>query len=74
MDNTQKNLALLGIAAIGIGGMVLIAKALWHQDHTSIYEKVGKGIDERLKESKEALERASVRVQSAFEHIKTRKP
>jgi hypothetical protein len=38
-----------------------------------MYEKVGKGIDERLSESMAALNKATAQVQSVFEHIKNRK-
>ena len=74
MDKMHKNAVLAGLIAAGLGSVMLIAKTARHRHPTGMYEKVGKSIDERLRESKEALDRATARVQSVFEHIKNRKP
>jgi hypothetical protein len=73
MDTMRKFAGLSGVLAVGAAGLMLIVKAAQHRQHTGMYEKVGKGIDDRLKESKEALEKATAHVQSVFEHIKHRK-
>jgi hypothetical protein len=36
-------------------------------------EEAGRGIDERLRESKVALDKASAHIQNVFEHVKNRK-
>jgi hypothetical protein len=61
------------MAAMGLGA-VLLVKALRHRHQTGPCEKLGKSIDERLKESKLALDKATMQVQNVFEHIKNRKP
>jgi len=50
----------------------MIIKAFRNGGCTGMYEKAGKGIDERLKESTAALDKATTHVQSVFEHIKNR--
>jgi hypothetical protein len=73
MGNMQKCLVVSGVVAVGVVGILLMVKAAQHRNHTGMYEKVGKGIDERLKESKETLDKATAHVQNVFEHIKNRK-
>jgi hypothetical protein len=72
MDAMRKCLVWSGVGAIGAFGALLIFKAMGHQHHVSMYEKVGKGIDEKLKESMAALEKATAHVQTVFQHMKSR--
>jgi hypothetical protein len=74
MINMRKYLMLSGVGAMGVVGTMLIVRAARHRRHTGICEKAGKDIDERLKESKAALDKATAHVQSVFEHIKNPKP
>jgi hypothetical protein len=74
MDNMQKCVVISGVGAMGVVGIILMAKAARHPHNTGRYEKVGKGIDQRLRESKAALDKATAHVQSVFEHITNRKP
>jgi hypothetical protein len=61
------------VVAMGVVGILLMANAARHRRHAGMCEKAGKGIDERLSESKTALEKATAHVQGVFEHIKNRK-
>jgi hypothetical protein len=74
MDNMRKYLMISGVCAMGVVGIILMVKAARHRHHTGRYEKVGKGIDQSLRESKAALDKATAHVQSVFEHITNRKP
>lgn len=73
MDTMRKCLVMSGAGVIGAAGLLLIVKAARHRHHMSMYEKVGKGIDEKLKESMAALDKATAHVQTVFEHMKSRK-
>lgn len=72
MNSTKKSLLMAGAGLIGVVGILLLVKTWKH--HAGLYEKVGKGIDEKMRESKAALERASAHVQQVFEHIKSIRP
>jgi hypothetical protein len=76
MDTMRKWLILSGGGALGVVGIVLLGTALRHRRHaaTGAYKKVGKGIDERLRESKGVLDKAVAHVQSVVEQITNRKP
>jgi hypothetical protein len=74
MNSIRKCLVILGMGVTGWFGILLMVKAVRSKRHTGMYEKVGKGIDERLSESKAALNKATAHVQSIFEQIKNRKP
>ena len=73
MDNIRKGLVIVGMGAIGWVGTLLIVKAVRPKRPTGTYEKIGKGIDEKLNESKAALDNATAQVHSVFEQIKNRK-
>jgi hypothetical protein len=73
MDNIRKGLVIAGMGAIGWVGTLLIVKAARPKRPMGTYEKIGKGMDERLSESKAALDKAAAQVQSVFEQIKNRK-
>ncbi len=74
MDAIRKGLVISGVGAtIGALGSMLIFKAMRRRHHMRMYEKVGKGIDDKLKESMAALDKATAHVQAVFEHIKSRK-
>ena len=75
MCNMRKCLAISVIGAAGVicVELLLTAKIAGRRRESGACEKLGKGIDERLKESKAALEKATAHVQSVFEHIKDRK-
>jgi hypothetical protein len=73
MDCKKKCLVLCGVGTVGVG-IILMVKAARHWHHPGKCEKVGKNIDERLKESKAALDKATAHVQSVYDHIKNRKP
>jgi hypothetical protein len=74
MDTVRKCLVILGINAMGVIGILLMIKAAKSRHQRGTYEKVGKGLDERLNESKAALDKATAQVLNIFEHIKNRKP
>lgn len=74
MKTVQKGLVLSRVGAIGVIAVLFMAMASRHRHHTGRCEKAGRDIDERLKESKAALDKAIAHVQSAYEHIKNRKP
>jgi hypothetical protein len=73
MDNMRKCLVMTGVGAVGVVGILLIVKFARHWHQAGMYGKVGKGIEERLKESKEALDNATSHVQRVFEQIKGQK-
>lgn len=73
MDKILKGLVICGVFAIGAAGILLMVKAARHGHHAGIGEKTGRGIDEGLRESKAALDKATAHVQSVFEHIKSPK-
>ena len=68
MDTMRKYLIISGAGIIGIG-ILLMIKASHHHD-TGMCESVGKSLDEKLRDSKDALDKASAHVQSVFEQIK----
>ena len=70
MKIMRKCLAISGVFFIGSALALLIFKKARCGHDSGVYEKVGKGIDERLKESMAALDKATSHVQSVFEHIK----
>lgn len=69
MDAIRKCLVITGAGIIGIG-ILLMIKAT-HRHETGLCENVGKNIDEKMRESKDALDKASAHVQSVFEQIKS---
>lgn len=73
MDNMRKCLVTCGVVAMGVVGILLIVNSVRHRKPAGMCEKVGEGIDESVRESKAALEKATVHVQKVFEHIKNRK-
>jgi hypothetical protein len=73
MDKILKYLVTGGVVVMGVVGILLMVKASRHMHHAGMCEKAGKGIDERLTESKAALDKATAHVQSVFENIKNRK-
>jgi hypothetical protein len=73
MDTMRKCLVISGVGVMWIVGILLMVKTAQTRRHAGMYEKVGKGIDERLSESMAALNKATAQVQSVFEHIKNRK-
>jgi hypothetical protein len=73
MDAMRKSLVVCGVGAMGAVGVLLIVKAARHRHHMSMYEKVGKGVNEKLKESMAALDKATAHVQTVFEHMKNGK-
>jgi hypothetical protein len=75
MESMHKKMALCSAGVLGIFGVLVMAKILLHRHHhAKTDKKEGIGLSERLKESKAALEKATARVQSAFDRIKNRKP
>ena len=72
MNTMRKCLVMSGVGVIWVVGILLMVKAVRPRTPAGRYEKVGKGIDERLSESMAALNKATAQVQSVFEHIKNR--
>jgi len=72
MSAMKKCLMLTGAGVLGIVSVVLLVKSTQCRHHSGLCEKVGKGFDERLHESKEALDKASSHVQSILESIKNK--
>lgn len=70
MKNLWKDLMLVGI---GVAGVVLMVKAARQRGHSGRYENMGKSIDEKIRESKEALEKATAHVHGVFEQIRNLK-
>jgi hypothetical protein len=70
MDTLRKNLFLYGAGALGIISIVLFVKHLLHHHDALKLEAAGKGIDEKLRESLAALDKATANVQQVFENIK----
>ena len=73
MDKMGKSLPMLGLGLVAVIGTIILVKATRCGHHAGVCEKMGKGIDERLMESKNALEKATDHIQTVFEHIKNRK-
>lgn len=73
MITMKKCLLLSAVEAMTVFVILLTIKAVLHGHHTGRGEKAGIGIDDRLKESKAALDKAVAHVQDVFEHIKNRK-
>jgi hypothetical protein len=73
MNIIRKCLLISGVGAIGAVGALFTAKIARRRQHAGMYEKAGKSIDEKLKESKESLDRATSRIQSVFDRIRNRK-
>jgi hypothetical protein len=73
MKIMRKCLAISGVVFVGSALAMFIFKKAGCRHESGVYEKVGKGIDERLKESMAALDNATSHVQSVFEHIKNLK-
>jgi hypothetical protein len=46
MNNIWKCLAISGMGAMGVAGILLMVKAARNRHHTGTYEKVGKDFDE----------------------------
>lgn len=69
MDTIRKSLFLSGAAALGVFGIVLLFKYILHHN-TIKFEATGKGIDQKLHDSMEALDKATANVQQIFENIK----
>lgn len=71
---TIKKCLILSLAeATGIFIMMLIFTAVRHRHHIGTGEKTGNRIDNTLKESKTALEKAAAHLLSVLEQIKNRK-
>lgn len=72
MINKKKCFMISAVEALTVLIVLLVTRAVRRRHFSGIFEKTGSGIDERLKESKVALEKAAARVQSVFEHIRNR--
>jgi hypothetical protein len=70
----QKRLIVSGLGAISVIGVLILVKTTLHRHHSGMYEKVGKSIAEKLKESKAALDMATTHVQGVFDRIRNLKP
>jgi hypothetical protein len=73
MITINKFLLLSALEAITVFFILIAFKTVRQQHPTGMGEKTGRGIDKRLKESKEALDKAAAHVQSVFEHITNHK-
>jgi hypothetical protein len=73
MNTLQKYLAMACTGAVAALGIGLLLKAAGCRHHAGFCEKAGKGLDGRLHESIEMLNKATVHVQSVFEQLKNRK-
>ena len=58
------------LAVTGIVGLLFIK---WHNHHGAACGKAGKDLDNTLKESMSALDKATTQVKGVFEHIKNMK-
>jgi hypothetical protein len=73
MNNMRRLLIVCGLGVIGIACAILIIKNRSVKHSDGMCEEAGRGIDERLRESKAALDKASAHIQNVFEHVKNRK-
>ena len=69
MDTIRKCLLISGMGAMWIVGILLMVRVTRSRHNAGMYEKARKEIDERLRESKAALDKATAYVQSVFKHI-----
>ena len=70
MNTMEKYLVISGAVAIGVIGLLLLVTAARHGRHMGIGEKVGKNIDESLRDSKEAFDKATALVRRTLNHAK----
>jgi len=73
MNTMQKYAVMLGLGAMGAAALLLMATTGSRRHHPGMCEEAGKSIDERLKESKVALDNATAHIASVFEKIGSRK-
>jgi len=73
MNTMMKRLVMTSFCVAGAIGILLIIKSVKYKCRKGMCEKWGKGIDEKLKEAKTGLDKATAHVESVFEHIKTPK-
>ncbi len=73
MNKILKYAMLCTAGIMGAIGLIIVIKSARPEHRMGLAEKMGKGIDERLRESKDALDTATARVQSIFETIKNGK-
>ena len=69
MDARGKCLAASCLGVTGILGLLFL-NAAWCRRHMATCQKTGKGLDDTLKESLSALDKATSQVKSVFEHLK----
>jgi hypothetical protein len=74
MDAMRKCLVIAGMSVMWFFGILVTIRAARCTRRTSMYEKVGKAIEERLNESKATLDKTASQVRSVLEYIKTLKP
>ena len=72
MGTMGKCVALSCLGVTGIVGLLFI-KIAWHNHNGTVCEKAGKSLDNTLKESVSALDKATTQVKGVFEHIKNMK-
>jgi hypothetical protein len=65
MDKILKCVVICGAFAMGVVGILLMVKVACHRHHTGMCEKVGKGIDEVLTDTKKTLDKTTGLVQGA---------
>lgn len=70
MNTMEKCLVISGAGALGVIGLLLIVTTVRHGRHTGMGEKVGKNIDESLRDSKEAFDKATALVRRTLNHAK----
>jgi len=71
MNSMEKKLVLCGAGILAAAGLFLVVVAKTHVQ-PSTYDKVRKGIDESLAESKTALDKATSHIKSVYEQIMNR--
>ncbi|MBN1128276.1 MAG: hypothetical protein JXA71_04785 [Chitinispirillaceae bacterium] len=73
MKNLWKDLTLVGAGVTGGVAVALMVKAAQQRNHPGRYENLGKSVDEKIRESKDALEKATAHVYGVFEQIRNLK-
>ena len=71
MNCKHKWLMVTGAGVMALAGMALMMKST--KECPGVCDKVRKGIEESLRESKGARDKATAHVLNIFEHIKNRK-
>ena len=74
MSSLSKILTIVGAIVVGTLGVLFVIKSAHRGGNGNIIDKVGKSLDERLQESRQALDKATKHFQDIVDHIKNQTP